>query len=208
MRADSGIYPPNGAVGRERRLWYQVARLKISSGILEVCDLGFVPTSSFRFRVPNGSYVIEAKLINFAGSLCVSRVRACLSDIRPTLGRKRGNINVDFSAVAIGDFQSVRATLDQAEQQELNRQVRGYMVATSCKLRTVKVSARSIRLVVCRTAEGDGSYPVFSLYHRGRCVGLEMEFFRNGHVLPPSPIPTVEFRRVPLHLFKKPPKTT
>jgi hypothetical protein len=199
FRADSGIYPPNGAIGRQRSQWYAVTRLKISSGSIEVADLGSVPAGSLQFRVPIGNYEIEAKLIDFAGSLCVSRVRARLSATKPTLGRKRGRVEVDSAAIAIGDFQSIRARLNGAQKEEFIARAREYLLIRACKKCTIKIGDRIIPFAICRAAEGDGAYPVFPLRSHGRCVGLEIEFFKDGYKLPPSPIPTVEFIRLRCH---------
>jgi len=79
VRKDAGEYPGDGVVGRERAAWYSVANLRVASGGIEVADLGAVPGDSFRLRVPNGVYAVEARLIDFDGSLRVSRIRARLA---------------------------------------------------------------------------------------------------------------------------------
>jgi hypothetical protein len=182
-RKDTGVYPGDDVVGRERETWYDVSRVAVTSGGIDVADLGAFPAESLCLRVPKGEYAVEARLIDFAGSLCLSRVRVRPVDAAVSLGPKLGAIPVDFAAVAIGDFGAICSQLDEDEQEELNEDSGDFMQVDFCEPCRVKVGDKSIRFVVCKAGFGDGRYPVYRLKRRGKTVGFEVEFIRDGHVL-------------------------
>lgn len=183
IRKDTGVYPGDGVKGTERVTWYEVARLKVRTGGIDVADLGRMPADSVRLRVPNGNYVIEARLIDFDGSLCLSRVRARLEGIHPKLGRKRGSVAVDFAAIAIADFEYFRQTLDEDDLEELSENATEFMQVEFCEKCSMSFESGAAQFAVSKSGFGDGTYPVFALMQGKRAVGLEVELIRDGHVL-------------------------
>jgi hypothetical protein len=184
VRKDTGVYPGDGVVGRERETWYKVATLDVTSGAIDLADLGGFPGDSFPLPVARGAYVVEARLIDFDGSMCVSRVRVRPDGKVVKLGPKGGKIAVDFAALAIGDFGRIRKELSVEQQEELNEGSRRFMQIGFCEMCRVKVGGKTVQFVVCKAGFGDGSYTVYPLNHRGRAVGFEVEFIRDGYVLP------------------------
>jgi hypothetical protein len=171
----------NGTVGKESPCWYEVTRLTVTSGGIDIADVGGV-NDSFRLRVQNGLYAIEVKLIDFGGALRVSRIRARPDKTICELGRKCAEIPIDFAAIAIADIGAVRKTLDDDELEELADAARSLMNAEFCQKMAVAVGSRKLNLVVCQSGFGDGTYPAFLLKSKRRIVGFEMEFLRDGHV--------------------------
>jgi hypothetical protein len=183
MRKDSGVYPGDGVVGRERSAWYLIGKLRVSSGFIEARDLGCISgPDGVGAMVPQGGYLAEARIIDFGGSLCVSRVRVRLETSAAVLGGEIGKISVDLAAVALADFRTISQKLSSEEFEELNDCAsdcrRG--VANVCKVKFEKLTAQ---FVACMSGFGDGTFPVFLLKSRGRRIGLEIEFIRDGHVL-------------------------
>jgi hypothetical protein len=184
IRRDKAVYPGNGVVGRERPTWYDVAQLNVTSGAIDIADLGAFPgDDSLCLRVPRGIYAVEARLIDFNGSLCVARVRVRPRKVIPTLGSKQGEIPVDFAAVAIGDIGSIRRKFDDDERDDLNEQSREFMQVEFCKTCRLKLGGKTVSFIVCKAGLGDGSYPIFALKSGRRTVGFEVQFLRDGHVL-------------------------
>jgi hypothetical protein len=154
----------------------------VCSGGIEVCDLGAVPSDAFRLRVPNGTFAIEARLIDFDGSLRVSRVRGRLKGKTTKLGRQLAEISVDYAAIVIGDLRAARE-LDDYAREDLNDAVREFMQTEFCEKCTVRAGGIRFQLAVCPSGFGDGKYPVFQLDCGGRPAGIEVELIRDGHVL-------------------------
>jgi hypothetical protein len=185
MRRDTGVYPGDGAVGRERATWCSVGQLDVASGGIDIADLGAFPgDDSLRLRIPNGTYLIEARLIDFNGSLCISRVRVRPLKGTVVRGRKRGQVSVDFGSIAIADFARIRCQLDDYDQDDLSEYARECDHAGSCQKYHLRIAGHTIHFIISKAGLGDGSYPVFSLLSRGRPAGLEVEFIRDGHELP------------------------
>jgi len=183
VRKDTGVYPGDGVVGKERKTWYSVTTLKVRTGGIDIADLGMIPAHTLRIRVPNGDYLIEARLIDFGGSLCVSRVRARLKGVDPKVGKKRGMVPVDYAAIAIADFEYLRQTLDDSEQDEFNDAATEFMHVDFCEKCTISFGTGTAQIAVSKSGFGDGTYPVFALINRKGIIGLEVELIKDGYVL-------------------------
>jgi len=184
IRKDTGVYPGDGVTGKERPTWYTVTTLKVLTGGIDVADIGQIPANSLRIRVPNGKYAIEARLIDFAGSLCISRVRARLDGSRPTLGKKRGTVGVDFAAIAIADFEYYRQTLTEDDQDELAEAATDFMHVDFCEKCSISLETATITFAVSKSGFGDGTYPVFALINKkNQPIGMEIKLIQDGHVL-------------------------
>jgi hypothetical protein len=185
LNRDRNVYSGEGVVGHERPTWYEIGKVTVNSGSLCIVDLGTIPSGDdgVRIKVPNGSYLIEARLIDFDGSFCLFRARARLVGSTPTLGARAGEVGVDFACVAIGDFDAIEAGINDDDRSELSNlsldlmETVGEVVRHAC-------STKSIRFAVCKSGVGDGTYTVFQLRSGRKIVGLEAEFLRDGHVLP------------------------
>ena len=93
------------------------------------------------------------------------------------LGRKCGEVPVDFGAIAIADFEQVRRSLDDADQAKLNEWAVQFMTINFCEKHGTAIGTKAIQFVVCNSGFGDGTYPVFRLNCKGRPVGLEVELY-------------------------------
>jgi hypothetical protein len=183
MRKDTGVYPGNGVVGRERPQWYSVGKLPIISGRISVADLGAIPgPDAVCVRVPIGDHLVEARLIDFNGSLCLSRVRARDAGAKPSFGPQIGQVSVDFGAVAIADLDAIRATLTDDDEDDL-AELTGEMMGRFGEIVHLKFGCRSVRFAVCQSGFGDGTFPVFALKAGRRVIGIEVEFICDGHIL-------------------------
>jgi hypothetical protein len=180
MKSDTGVYPGDGVVGRERPFWYGVATLAVETGGLDVTDLPGI--SGIRVPVPNGIYCVEARLIDFGGSLCLSRLRARADNVDPSLGEKRGVVPVDFGGITLSDFQALRNGLTVAEIWEMEGLSRSFM-NVFCDICQLNFESKTVRFVVCKSGFGDGTYPVFALNSGTEIVGLEIEFIKDGRIL-------------------------
>ena len=180
MREDSGVYPGDGTIGREREEWYAVGTLNVGSGSLQVADLG--GTSSIEVSLPAGGYRVDARLIDFGGSLCLSRIRLLLNRATATGEEKRGDVSVDFGGVVICDFQQIQDQLRPAELDEFDELLPAFMT-TFCDMCQLNFESGKIEFVVCKAGFGDGTYPVLVLTSGGSSIGIEVGFIANGHVL-------------------------
>jgi hypothetical protein len=180
MKDDIGMYPGDGVVGQERPTWYEVGKLRVESGSLDIADLPLI--EGVRITVPDGLYVVEARLIDFAGSLCLSRLRIRLDGVAAILGPKRGDLPIDLAHCHIADFQTMRNGLTADELDELNELALSF-ADVFCDLCSLNFETKSVAFVVCKTGFGDGTYSVYALRDQYRDVGLEVEFIKNGHVL-------------------------
>lgn len=187
--------PKDGSVGAERPIWYRVADLDVTSGMIDIADFASVLNDSFRMRVPRGTYQVEAKLVDFERCTRVSRLRAILAGSEFNLGSKCGEVSLDFAALAVADFESARKNLNEREQEKLNKWALRAIGSTVCAKRSLRFCTHAVSLVLCRAAFGDGTYPIFRIDERRRVVGFEVEFIPDGHVWR-SPRPTVKWARV------------
>ena len=180
IRRNCGDHPGKGVVGHEREQWYDVAKLRVASGtldIVDVCAFDFV-----RVEVPIGTYFLEARLIDFGGCLRISRLRARAEGAVVTLGPECGRVAVDLASVAVADFQDVRNGLTTAECEELDRLIARFSVVV-CDVCELRFESKDVHFVVCQSGLGDGRYPVFALNSGGKSAGLEVEFIRDGYTL-------------------------
>ena len=183
MKADTGIYPGNGVIGHERPERYSVGKLAVTSGRISVADLGAIPVpDAVSIRVSVGVHLIEAKLIDFNGSLCLSRIRACAAGAKPLLGPRVGQVSVDSGAVAIADLDALRATLTDDDEDEFS-ELTGDLMGRFGEIVHLKFGRRSVRFAVYQSGFGDGTFPVFALKAGRRIIGIEVEFISDGHVL-------------------------
>lgn len=180
MKQDRRVDPVPGTVGRERPAWYTVATLRVDSGTLDVADLP--GTGAVRVAVPNGLYLIEAKLIDFDGSLRLSRVRARIETTNPDMGAKQGMVAVDFGSIRIADFLAIQNGLTSQELQEFSELTCAFS-KVSCDICRLNFESRSVYFVLCQSGFGDGTYPVSGLNRGAETVGLEVQFIKDGHVL-------------------------
>lgn len=187
--------PKDGSTGVEKSNWYRVAELEITSGTIEIADLGSVPHDSVRVRVPRGKYQVEARLIDFDRRLKISRLRVFLAGAEFNRGSKCGELSLDFAAVALGDLVSIRKNLSDQEQEKLNRWAVHAIGTTVCAKRFKRLGRNVVELLLCQASLGDLTYPVFRIDERGRAVGFEIEFISDGHLWR-SPQPAAKWRRV------------
>jgi hypothetical protein len=180
MKSDTGVYPGDGVVGRERPFWYDVATLAVETAGLDVTDLPGI--SGIRIPVSNGIYCVEARLIDFAGSLCLSRLRARAEGVDACLGEQRGVVPVDFGGITLSDFQALRHGLTVEEIYELEK-LSGNLMDVFCDICQLNFESKAVRFVVCKSGFGDGTYPVFALNCGNEIVGLEIEFIKDGQIL-------------------------
>jgi hypothetical protein len=180
MKSDTGVYPGDGVVGREQTPWYSVATLTVESRGLDVADLG--GANPVRIALPNGPYCIEGRLINFGGSLCLSRIRARAEGIEVRLGEKLGIVSVDLAHIEIADSEALKQGLTTQEVEEL-AELSGHFMSVICDICRLNFETKTVYFVVCQSGFGDGVYPVFALRRGNEVVGLEVEFIRDGHLL-------------------------
>lgn len=173
--------PIGGSIGVVRPIWYRIADLEVTSGVIEIADLGSILNDSFSLRVVPGKYQIEARLIDFDRCAKVSRVRAVLAGAEFNRG-KCGEVSLDFAGVAVGDFESVRKNLNDQQQENLNKWALRAIGTTVCSKRSKRIGTHVVSMVLCRAALGDGTYPIFRINQRGRAVGFEVEFIPDGQV--------------------------
>jgi hypothetical protein len=180
MKNDSGAYPGNGVVGRELPAWFDVAQLQVESGALDVADRNLI--NSVRVAMPNGNYIVEGRLIDFGGSLCLSRLRARAEGCAVRLGESCGKVSVDLGGVAVADIQGVTRGLNSEEQEEWEQRAGG-LWDVFCDGCSMNFESRVVQFVVAKSGFGDGWYPVFALKSGNDVVGLEVEFIKDGHEL-------------------------
>jgi hypothetical protein len=171
--------PQKGTVGSEQLKWHNVAELEVKSGALDVDDLCCSKPPSV--AVANSIYLVEAKLIDFAGHLRVSRLRARAKGVDASIGQKIGKLAVEFGAVVLADFQQIRALLTEAENAEFEQLLFSFM--TPCDLCRLRFESGTVYIVKCTSGFGDGTYPVFALNAGGQPAGLEVDFIPDGYVM-------------------------
>ncbi|MGA2230138.1 MAG: hypothetical protein ABSH22_04355 [Tepidisphaeraceae bacterium] len=173
----TGGHANNGTVGRERSEWYAVATLSVESGYLGVSDL--FDSSFVGAEVQRGVYFVEARIIEFGGCLRISRLRASAGAENSSRGEIRGHVAVDGGCVMVADFKDIRASLTPAEVDEFAQLSSTFRFAT-CDICRLNFESKTIFFVLCESGFGDGRYPVYALNAEDRCVGIEVEFIKDG----------------------------
>jgi hypothetical protein len=169
--------PPAGTVGVESD-WLEVGTFEVTTGSLWAGD-PFVCNSEDGsvVEVPTGSYVVRAKVMDFAGRKQVSRMRVVQqSAVNPALGKEVGETGTDTAMIAVCDMAALDAAIgrDSERFQEL---VTGYDYEDCGIVEfTMKIPV-SMPYVSTGT---DGGWPVFELKVGRRRVGIELEFISPG----------------------------
>ena len=174
--------PPDGAVGTETE-WLSVATLELTTGKLWIGDPQFAWAEANEgegclIELPNGSYQVEAKGVDFAGSRFVSRIRvyrAGSTDI--AVGDEIGEAGTDSAQIGVADQQALKAAFDEscgddvdAALDMLEENIDGAVGVFE------PVPDGDGRLVFLPSGVGDGGGPVFELLEGRERVGIEHAF--------------------------------
>ena len=166
--------PALGTVGVETD-WLVVASFQVTKNSLWVGDPYVAnPQDGFLVEVPNGSYKLEAKAMDFAGWKAVSRVRAYLSAAQLIVrGRQIGDTCTDTAMVGIFDMNA----LDEAiqGQNDLFQDMVMNHNYEECGVIRINVG-KGFDLPYVSTAFGDTDGKVFEIQASGDRVGFEIEF--------------------------------
>lgn len=173
--------PGAGTPGRETA-WLAVTSFQVSRGSLWVGDPYVVNAEDgFLMDAPNGVYALEAKAMDFAGRLAVSRVRAYLSTAEsPETGREIGYTCTDTAMVAVCDIRA----LDEAIPPDANEAFQDAVMnhpSHDCGVIPIRVG-RGFDLPYVSTAFGDTGGTVFEIVSNGARVGFEVEFLPPDYI--------------------------
>ena len=183
MKDDSGEYPDDGGIGRQRPIWYDIGKLTVDSGNLEIADLG--DREGLRVRIPPGIFTAQARLIDFAGSLWLTRVRVFAQETSPELGFEEGSFHVDLAGCWIADFDTMLRDLSADNLGRLSR--RASAMNVFCDLCSLDLPTKTVNFLACQSGLGDGEYAVFSLKDHRQTIGIEVEFLKDGHIFRHGP---------------------
>jgi hypothetical protein len=126
--------------------------------------------------VPHGRYVVQIRLV--PDTTRVARVRVCSAAPRQR-GERLGEVGVDFAMLAL--LNACDASAFQAYDTPDGIQTWTHLLAALGPAGLLPYGERlESHLVVVRTGNGDGRYPVFALTNGSQRVGLEVVFVDVG----------------------------
>lgn len=181
LRISRPAAPPSGAIGAESE-WMAVADLESTAGTLWIGDPQFFWAEAYegggcRVDVSVGSYVVEAKGIDFNGSLYVSRLRVVrqgATECSP--GGIVGEAETDSAQLGIADIGALKAALAAACGDDedvafdlLEEGVDGDIGVFEPQ------PGHAGRLVYLPSGFGDGGGPVWELVSGRTRIGFEHE---------------------------------
>jgi hypothetical protein len=180
LRGNKSDFPPVGTVGIETN-WLDVdAFVEVTTGSLWAGDPYICNAEDgCVVNVPNGTYILEAKAMDFAGRKRVSRLRVILQGVKePVVGEQFGATQTDVAMMAVCDI----LALDEAIGGN-NEKFQEFIVAhdyKDCGIIQFEMK-KPIVIPYVSTGFGDCQAPVFELRSDGNVVGMELEFLASGY---------------------------
>jgi hypothetical protein len=171
--------PPVGTVGMESD-WLTLDTLEVATGSLWVGD-PFVCNAEDGcvVQVPKGTYLVEAKAMDFAGRKRVSRLRVFLQGAKGlTLGKKVGETLTDTGLMAVCDIAAVDAAI-AGDHDTFNDRVVNHNYKDCGTVQFVMNAP--IQLPYVAPGFGDCDGPVYALRSNRRRVGMEVEILAPGY---------------------------
>lgn len=173
-------FPPAGTVGVESD-WLDVgASLEVTTGALwagdpYVCNA----EDGCVVNVPAGTYVLQAKGMDFAGRKRVSRLRVVLQGVdQPVVGKTVGETLTDTATMAVCDVAAVDEAIagenDRFQELVVDHNYKDFGVIRF-------TMAKPIAIPYVATGFGDCDAPVRVLRSGRRVVGMEVEFLPPGY---------------------------
>jgi hypothetical protein len=173
--------PPDGTAGVESG-WLEFTTLELTTGSLWSGD-PFVCNASDGcvVKLPVGTYVLEAKVMEFAGRKRVSRLRVYREGAKQlSLGKKVGETCTDTGLIVVCDIleldRAVAGDHDTFQERVVDFDYK------ACGIVEFEMKKRPIRLPYFETGFGDCSPLVYSLIANRRRAGMELEILAPGYV--------------------------
>jgi hypothetical protein len=169
--------PPVGTVGVESD-WLEVGSFEVTTGSLwagdpYVCNA----EDGYVVKVPAGSYLVQAKAMDFAGRKLVSRMRVVHHAAgNPALGKEVGETGTDTAMIAVCDIEALVAAV-AGDHDRFLELVTGHDYK-ECGI--VEFKLKKVVSMPYVTTGSDGGWPVFELRAGRRRVGIELEFMPPG----------------------------
>lgn len=179
-------YPKSGTVGKETE-WMVVDRLTVRSGVLWIGDPEFAwaeinPGDGCKVNLPSGSYVVEAKGMDFGGPRLVSRMRACLEGSENLkTGKEVGEAGTDTGQMGVADPALLKTALGQAFGDNEGAILEALEDSFDDKCGTYRPKRGADGCIIfLPSGFGDGGGPVRELKSGRRRVGIETEFMTSN----------------------------
>ena len=184
LRSSKGAFPEVDVTGVESD-WFDVGPLEVTSGTLFAGDPMMLDQEAGpRVKVPNGTYQVQVKGIDFKGHRRTARVRVWLpGKTEPTLGTSRGETFTDSGWIGVCDIASYRKAVPRERAAEYDADIDQATDAEGVGILRFEYAGQSFEMALQPSGLGDGTFPVFPLMSRGKPVGIEVEFIPAGFKL-------------------------
>ncbi|MBM2810267.1 MAG: hypothetical protein HW416_1026 [Chloroflexi bacterium] len=188
--ANVGCEAFDPTVGRAGE-WRQFAQIDVTSGMILVEDLSFIPKAedALILELPSGTYVVEHKPVAFGCDVRTGRLRATLNGSGGLFGRELGSTWTDTAMTAVTDYVSAEAALQRAGKASFYERIEA-AASRSITGRGETVMLDDVigpMVAFVSSGFGDGAYPVYELTSNGNRVGIEIEFIKAGEQYPFTP---------------------
>jgi len=178
-------FPPKGTVGVESD-WLDVgAEVEVTTGSLWAGD-PFVCNAKDGcvVKVPKGTYVLQAKAMDFAGRKRVSRLRVVLQGAgKPGLGKKGGDTVTDTARMGVCDIVALHEAI-AGDFDDFNDRITQFNYKMDCGVARFEMKA-PIAIPYVANGFGDCDAPVYELKSRSKSkkgrIGIELEFLAPGY---------------------------
>jgi hypothetical protein len=173
--------PPNGTSGHESD-WLSFCSLEVPTGSLWAGDPNIVNRDDgCVVKVPAGTYVLEAKVMDFAGHKKISRVRAILSGtLEPRLGKEIGEAGTDSALIGLCDIGALETAVSR-DHEKFQQAIKDHPGAYFGIIR-INIHGQ-VEIPFVSSGLGDGTGPVAELKANRRRIGIELEFIAADHVV-------------------------
>jgi hypothetical protein len=180
LKKNKHDFPPVGTVGVESD-WLDVGTsFEVTTGSLWAGDPYICNAEDgCVVKVPTGTYVLQAKAMDFAGRKRVSRLRVVLDGAEePAVAKQVGETQTDVAVMAVCDI----VALDEAIGGDNDRFQELVMDHNYKDCGIVEFEVKTpIAIPYVSTGFGDCGAPVFEVRSKGRLVGIELEFLPPGY---------------------------
>jgi hypothetical protein len=178
-------WPKPGAVGVESQ-WISLGELNVSRQVLWTGDpFSATPDDGCSVRVPNGTYHVETKGIDFGLARRIARLRAYAKQhTHVVVGQQIGTVSTDCTNIAICDVAALAEFASGHDREFFDEIDRA--TGADPGIVTMHIDDDTFDIACVPSGFGDGNYKVFELTDVSKTLGIEVEFIPQGFVVDKS----------------------
>jgi hypothetical protein len=182
-----GTFPKVGVVGVESE-WMEVGTIQVPDGMLWAGDPHLMDgRASGMVKVPKGPHRVEIKGMDFKGHRRTARVRVFLKGrSKATLGKACGETFTDSAWVGVCDYPAYKKAVTPKREEEYEKDILAITKEQGIGITAFEFGGKRFDMTLMPSGLGDGTFTIYPLKHKGKTVGMEVEFLPPGFKVEPK----------------------